>query len=147
MQPSAKNIYCFCVTIMLFLCNNKLLLNDQINCFVNNAHIFVCVCVLTCSPVVKVFANDGVSTHRPVLSPHLEAALNKIKFLVTRSPAGATTNVSNSPLCHQIQQRAPQSMPPELHLSPSVAPTRNGGCWILASSLPGGVWEQYCGYF
>jgi hypothetical protein len=40
------------------------------------------VCVLTCSPVVRVFANDGVSTHRPVVSPHLEAALNKIKFLV-----------------------------------------------------------------
>ncbi len=37
---------------------------------------------MTHSPVVRVFANDGVSTHRPVLSPHLEAALNKIKFLV-----------------------------------------------------------------
>jgi hypothetical protein len=27
--------------------------------------------------------HDAVSTHRPVLSPHLEVALNKIKFLVT----------------------------------------------------------------
>jgi hypothetical protein len=40
-----------------------------------------CVCVLSCSPVQGFFAYDGVSTHRPVLSPHLEAALNKIKIL------------------------------------------------------------------
>jgi hypothetical protein len=43
-------------------------------------HQCVCVCVLTQSLVVRVFAIDGVSTHRPVLSPHLEAALNKIHF-------------------------------------------------------------------
>ncbi len=96
----------------------------------------VCVCVATCSPVLRVFANDRVSMHRPVLSPHLEAALNRIKFLVTRSPTGVTTNVSNSPLCHQIQQQAPQSVPPKLRPSPLVAPTRNGRCWIFTSSLP-----------
>jgi hypothetical protein len=40
----------------------------------------VCVDLLTGGESLY---HDGVSTHRPVLSPHLEAALNKIKFLVT----------------------------------------------------------------
>ncbi len=40
----------------------------------------LCV-VLTRSPVRGVFAIDRVSTHRPMLSPHLEAALTKIKVL------------------------------------------------------------------
>jgi hypothetical protein len=40
----------------------------------------VCVDLLTGG---ESLCHDGVSTHRPVLSPHLEAALNKIKFLVT----------------------------------------------------------------
>jgi hypothetical protein len=34
-------INCHCVTILLFLSNNKLALNDQIKCFVINACIFL----------------------------------------------------------------------------------------------------------
>ncbi len=34
-------INCYCVTILLFLNNNKLALNDQIECFVINACIFL----------------------------------------------------------------------------------------------------------
>ena len=36
-----KNIYCFCETILLFLSHNKLFINDQINCFVLLACIFL----------------------------------------------------------------------------------------------------------
>ena len=36
-----KNMYCFSETILLFLSHNKLYLNDQINCFVINAWIFL----------------------------------------------------------------------------------------------------------
>jgi hypothetical protein len=36
-----KNIYCFCVTILLFLSHNKLCPNDQINCFVIYACIYL----------------------------------------------------------------------------------------------------------
>jgi hypothetical protein len=39
--PPPKNIYCFCVTILLFLSHNKLYPNDQINCFVIYACIFL----------------------------------------------------------------------------------------------------------
>ncbi len=35
------NIICYCVTILLFLSDNELLLNDQINFYVINACIFL----------------------------------------------------------------------------------------------------------
>jgi len=44
----------------------------------------VCVCVCVCVYSLtgcESLCHDGVSTHRPVLSPNLEAALNKIKVL------------------------------------------------------------------
>ncbi len=37
----SKNLYCFCVTIIVFLCNNKLYINDQINCDVFVAWILL----------------------------------------------------------------------------------------------------------
>jgi hypothetical protein len=50
--------------------------------------LMLSVCVLTRSPKVRVFANDEVLTHRPVLSPLLEAALKiRLKFSVPSSPA------------------------------------------------------------
>jgi hypothetical protein len=42
--------------------------------------LFVCVCVYSLTGCESL-CHDGVSTHRPVLSPNLEAALNKIKVL------------------------------------------------------------------
>ncbi len=36
-----KNIYCFCVTNIVFLCNNKPYINDQINFYVIIACIFL----------------------------------------------------------------------------------------------------------
>jgi hypothetical protein len=51
----------------------------------------VCVDSLT---GVESLCHDGVSTHGPVFSPHLEAALNKIIVLLqNRPPAGCTFNV------------------------------------------------------
>jgi hypothetical protein len=53
--------------------------------YFSRAHVvpsILCVCVDSLTGGESL-CHDGVSTHRPVLSPHLEAALTKIKFLVT----------------------------------------------------------------
>jgi hypothetical protein len=45
-----------------------------------NMAVPLCVCVYSLTGCESL-CHDGVSTHRPVLSPNLEAALNKIKVL------------------------------------------------------------------
>ncbi len=55
-------------------------IKKSVQVFVTFVPTAICVCVdsLTGS---ESLCHDGVSTHGPVLSPHLEAALTKIKVL------------------------------------------------------------------
>jgi hypothetical protein len=80
---------------------------------------------------------DWVSTQRPVLSPHLETAVNKLKFYHTlsRPPAEVYSLVGINPLHHQKLSQAPPSVLLMPFPSPSVAPTKTGRHWIHVSSL------------
>ncbi len=69
-----KIIYCCSDTILLFLSHNKLYLNDQINCFVINACIFL---FLTLSKTVYLF-----SLYIFCLDKHFSDPFNCIRVII-----------------------------------------------------------------
>ncbi len=79
---------------------------------------------------------DGVSTHGPVLSPHLEAALNRMKVLPHKSPPiGVTSNVDaysslSSDMATSLAKCAAHAIS-----SPLIVPNKISECWIHISSL------------